>query len=62
MNYNFELLFGCFTASLMKKKESIHVNCLFNGMLQTMKLGLTMDFLIDGQISSFCPGQSEAEG
>ena len=41
MNYNFELLFGCFTASLMKKKESIHVNCFFNGMLQTMKLGLT---------------------
>ena len=25
-------------------------------------LGLVMDFLIDGQISSFCPDQSEAEG
>ena len=23
---------------------------------------LNMDFLIDGQISSFCPDQSEAEG
>ena len=23
---------------------------------------LDMDFLIDGQISSFCPDQSEAEG
>ena len=26
------------------------------------KVFLFMDFLIDGQISSFCPDQSEAEG
>ena len=25
-------------------------------------VGVAMDFLIDGQISSFCPDQSEAEG
>ena len=26
------------------------------------RVTLSMDFLIDGQISSFCPDQSEAEG
>ena len=25
-------------------------------------IGLTIDFLIDGQISSYCPEQPEAEG
>ena len=47
--------------------EELFEFCTFPSIWQDMifnlqHINLYMDFLIDGQISSFCPDQSEAEG
>ena len=59
------IFYNAFGATLLIKTTYLlekGLAAVFSRDIQEKIMLLCMDFLIDGQISSFCPDQSEAEG